>query len=189
MSKHEALTKRTRKLTEINATLQNQNLHTELHSVAQQIRESARKFKPKNARISRPVSPFGQGWGIWCVTEFEKPPFFTPFYARCFSTAIEEQVSYGGKVVGESAMVREEDIGNEVRHKYYVSVENVSVSNFNRKLQENELSSVLTQNVLIQSFHLSAHTYRFCLEGKELTVPLECTHWVSDFGPGYIHGC
>ena len=31
-------------------------------------------------------------------------------------------MSYGGEVVGESAMVREEDIGNEVKHKYYVSV-------------------------------------------------------------------
>ena len=75
MSKLKALTKRTRKLTQINANLQNQNLHTELHSVAQQIRESARKFTPKNARISRPVSPFGQGWGIWCVTEFKKLRF------------------------------------------------------------------------------------------------------------------
>lgn len=33
---------------------------------------------------------------------------------------VEEQVSYGGKVVGESAMKRVEDIGNEVIHKYFV---------------------------------------------------------------------
>lgn len=39
----------------------------------------------------------------------------------CFSTTVEEQVSYGGKVVGESAMKRVEDIGNEVIHKYFVS--------------------------------------------------------------------
>lgn len=38
-----------------------------------------------------------------------------------FSTTVEEQVSYGGKVVGESAMVRVSDIGNEVKHKYFVS--------------------------------------------------------------------
>ena len=30
-------------------------------------------------------------------------------------------MSYGGKVVGESAMKRVEDIGNEVVHKYFVS--------------------------------------------------------------------
>ncbi|XP_074622012.1 integrin alpha-6-like isoform X1 [Acropora palmata] len=35
-------------------------------------------------------------------------------------TTEEEQVSYGGKVVGESAMKRVEDIGNEVIHKYFV---------------------------------------------------------------------
>ncbi|PFX21368.1 Integrin alpha-6 [Stylophora pistillata] len=35
-------------------------------------------------------------------------------------TTVEEQVAYGGKVVGESAMVRAEDIGNEVIHKYFV---------------------------------------------------------------------
>ena len=40
----------------------------------------------------------------------------------CFRTTVEEQVSYGGKVVGESAMKRVEDIGNEVIHKYFVSV-------------------------------------------------------------------
>ena len=38
----------------------------------------------------------------------------------CFSTSVEEQVSYGGKVVGESAMKTVEDIGNEVIHKYFV---------------------------------------------------------------------
>lgn len=36
------------------------------------------------------------------------------------SSTVEEQVSYGGEVVGESAMKRVEDIGNEVIHKYYV---------------------------------------------------------------------
>lgn len=36
------------------------------------------------------------------------------------SSTVEEQVSYGGEVVGESAMERVEDIGNEVIHKYYV---------------------------------------------------------------------
>ncbi|RMX38988.1 hypothetical protein pdam_00008175, partial [Pocillopora damicornis] len=35
-------------------------------------------------------------------------------------TTVEEQVAYGGKVVGESAMVNAEDIGNEVIHKYFV---------------------------------------------------------------------
>ncbi|KAJ7389987.1 integrin [Desmophyllum pertusum] len=35
-------------------------------------------------------------------------------------TSVEEQVSYGGEVVGESAMVRADDIGNEVKHKYFV---------------------------------------------------------------------
>lgn len=35
-------------------------------------------------------------------------------------TTVEEQVSYGGKVVGESAMVRASDIGNQVKHKYFV---------------------------------------------------------------------
>lgn len=35
-------------------------------------------------------------------------------------STVEEQVSYGGEVVGESAMKRVEDIGNEVIHKYYV---------------------------------------------------------------------
>ena len=39
----------------------------------------------------------------------------------CYSTTVEEQVAYGGKVVGESAMVNAEDIGNEVIHKYFVS--------------------------------------------------------------------
>ena len=39
----------------------------------------------------------------------------------CFSATVEEQVSYGGKVVGESAMVRASDIGNQVKHKYFVS--------------------------------------------------------------------
>jgi len=37
-------------------------------------------------------------------------------------TTVEEQVSYGGKVVGESAMVRSSDIGNQVKHKYFVSI-------------------------------------------------------------------
>jgi len=35
-------------------------------------------------------------------------------------TTVEEQVSYGGKVVGESAMKRVEEVGNEVIHKYFV---------------------------------------------------------------------
>lgn len=42
-------------------------------------------------------------------------------FCICLSTSVEEQVSYGGKVVGESAMVRASDIGNEVKHKYFVS--------------------------------------------------------------------
>ena len=45
-------------------------------------------------------------WKLICI-------FFT-------SSTVEEQVSYGGEVVGESAMKRVEDIGNEVIHKYYV---------------------------------------------------------------------
>ena len=41
-------------------------------------------------------------------------------------------------------------------------------------LQENELSSVLTQTVplevLMKSFHLSGHTFRFCLTVQDLEV-------------------
>lgn len=35
----------------------------------------------------------------------------------------QEQIYYGGKVVGESAMVTEDDVGNEVRQTYIVSTE------------------------------------------------------------------
>ena len=40
----------------------------------------------------------------------------------CFSTTVEDQVYCGGNVVGESAMVRASDIGNQVKHKYFVSI-------------------------------------------------------------------
>jgi len=47
---------------------------------------------------------------------------WTSSFRYHFRGQAQEQVLYGGTVVGESAMLSEDDIGSEVKHIYVVSL-------------------------------------------------------------------